>query len=184
MLYYIAILQSHWVTPSLSIHFFPYSVPAVFAATLSPQPSPHNTHNSDTTEYLKLYKPLVSWIWQEGWVCCPYTKSSGEIPTPLPNLHMEPTYLSNSSSSCLLAYMLELLEPSCNKAGTSAFQGRTVNLLPQEFASTSFCDWHRTLWYTHLEAAASLKPCLHLTQIPQIWASLIPWPWLFTCCFL
>ena len=61
--------------------FFSLFCPAVFAATLSPQPSPHNTHNSDTTEYLKLYKPLVSWIWQEGWVCCPYTKSSGEIPT-------------------------------------------------------------------------------------------------------
>lgn len=125
--------------------FFSLFCPAVFAATLSPQPSPHNTHNSDTTEYLKLYKPLVSWIWQEGWVCCPYTKSSGEIPTPLPNLHMEPTYLSNSSSSCLLAYMLELLEPSRNNAGTSALQGRTVNLLPQEIASTSFSDWHRTL---------------------------------------
>ena len=93
MLYYIAILQSHCVIPSLSIRLFPYSVPAVFVATLNPQPSPHNTHNSDITEYLKLYKPLVSWIWQEGGECCPYTKSSGEIPTPPPNLHMEPTYL-------------------------------------------------------------------------------------------
>lgn len=101
-------------------------------------------HNSDTTEYLKLYKPLVSWTWQAGWVCCPYTEFWGNT-TLLPNLHMEPTCLSDSSSACLLVYMLELLEPSCNKTEASAFQGRAENLLPQEFASTSFSDWHRTL---------------------------------------
>lgn len=101
--------------------FFPYPVHAIFVATLNPRPSPPNMHNRDTIEYLKLYNPLVSWIWQEGWVCCPCTKSSGEIATPPPNLlHMEPIYLSDSSSACFLACMLVLLEPSCNKARASA----------------------------------------------------------------
>lgn len=92
---------------------FSYPVHVIFAATLNPRPSPHNMHNRDTIEYLKLYNPLVSWIWQEVWVCCPCTKSSGEISTPPPNLlHMEPIYLSDSSSGCFLACMLLLLEPS------------------------------------------------------------------------